>query len=88
MAGWIRNLVIIFAILSAVYALLVVTANIRQRQKLRIDYHGEKDVESKSEFIDRGLRQYNRSLRPKLLLGVYLIPLAIAILLIWLAQYG
>jgi len=28
MVGWIRNIVIIFAILSAVYAVLTVTANI------------------------------------------------------------
>jgi hypothetical protein len=88
MVGWIRNIVIIFAILSAVYAVLTVTANIRQRQKLRSDYHGEKEIETKEAFVERGLRQYNRSIRPKMLLGIYFIPLGIMILLIWLAQYG
>ena len=88
MVGWIRNIVIIFAILSAVYAVLTVTANIRQRQKLRSDYHGQKEIETKEAFVERGLRQYNRSIRPKMLLGIYFIPLAIMGALIWLAQYG
>lgn len=88
MLPWIRNIVIIFAILSAVYAVLTVTSNIRQRQKLRSDYHGETEIETKEAFVERGLRQYNRSIRPKMLLGIYLIPLAIIGTLIWLAQYG
>lgn len=88
MVGWIRNIVIIFAILSAVYALLVVTANMRQTQKLRLEYKPDNKTESQEDFIEDGLRKYNRSLRPKLILGVYLIPFAIAIVLIWLAQYG
>lgn len=88
MVGWIRNIVIIFAILSAVYAVLTVTANIRQRQKLRADYHGNADVETKSDYIERGLREYNRSIKPKMLLSVYLIPFIVLVTLIWLAQYG
>ncbi|RKQ69627.1 hypothetical protein DES40_2430 [Litorimonas taeanensis] len=88
MVGWIRNIVIIFAVLSAVYALLVVTANMRQTQKLRLEYKQDNKTESQEDFIEDGLRKYNRSLRPKLILGVYLIPFAIAIVLIWLAQYG
>ena len=34
------------------------------------------------------MKAYDRSLKPKLILGVYIIPGAIAALLIWLAQYG
>ena len=88
MVGWIRNIVIIFAILSAVYAVLSVTANIRERQKFRREYHNQSEVESKQDFVDHGLRKYNRSLRPKMLLGIYFIPLALACGLIWLAQHG
>ena len=88
MVGWIRNIVIIFAILSAVYAVLTVTANIRQRQKLRSDYHDNADIETKSDYIERGLREYNRSIKPKMLLSVYLIPFIVLVTLIWLAQYG
>ncbi len=88
MVGWIRNIVIIFAILSAVYAVLSVTANVRERQKLRSEYHKQETVESQQDFVERGLRQYNRSIRPKMLLGIYFIPLAIFAGLAWLAQYG
>lgn len=88
MIGWIRNLVIIFAILSVVYVLLSVTSNMRQRQKLKSDYHGKADIETQTEFVERGLRDYNRSSRPKMLLGIYIIPFIIMVTLIWLAQYG
>lgn len=89
MAGWIRNIVIIFAILSAVYAVLTLTNNFRQRQKLRSEYKAtESSTETKEAYVERGLRDYNRSIRPKMLLGIYLIPLAIMGTLIWLAQYG
>ena len=56
MLPWIRNIIIIFAILSVVYALLTLTSNIRQRQKLRSEYHGENDIETKEAFVERGLR--------------------------------
>lgn len=88
MVGWIRNIIIIFAILSAVYAVLTVTANVRQRQKLHSDYHGNPDIETKSDYVERGLREYNRSIKPKMILLVYLIPFIILVTLIWLAQYG
>jgi predicted permease len=86
MIGWIRNLVIIFLLLILAYAVLSATSNFRQRQKLKSEYHGEAEIESKEAFIERGLRDYNRSIRPKMLLGVYIIPFAAIILLIYLAQ--
>lgn len=85
---WVRNIVIIFAILSIIYALLSATANIRQRHKLSSDYKTYKGSESKSEFIENGLKDYNRSIKPKMLLGIYLIPLIVTVALISLAQYG
>jgi hypothetical protein len=88
MAGWIRNIIIIFAILSAVYALLVMTANIRQRRKLRAEFDVSETSDTKDAFVEEGLKRYNRSLRPKMLLGVYLVPLLIMGALIYLAQYG
>lgn len=88
MLPWIRNLVIIFALLSIIYVLLSVTSNIRQRRKLKSQYHGEGEIETQTEFVERGLREYNRSIRPKMLLGIYIIPFIIMITLIWLAQYG
>jgi len=85
---WIRNLVIIFLLLTLAYAVLSATSNFRQRQKLKSEYHGEAEIESKDDFVERGLRDYNRSVRPKMLLGVYIIPFIILVTLIWLAQYG
>lgn len=88
MIGWVRSIVIIFAILSIIYALLSVTANIRQKQKLNSDYNTYNGPDSKAEFIENGLKDYNRSIKPKMLLGIYLIPLIVIVTLISLAQYG
>jgi len=88
MIGWIRNLVIIFLVLTLAYAILSATSNFRQRQKLKSDYHGETEIETKDAYVERGLREYNKSIRPKMLLSVYIIPFIIMVGLIWLAQYG
>ena len=39
-------------------------------------------------FIARGMKRYARSYKPKLILGVYIIPGAVMGLLMYLAQYG
>ena len=44
--------------------------------------------EEKDVFIARGMKRYARSYKPKLILGVYIIPGAVMMLLMYLAQYG
>jgi len=44
-------------------------------------------TEDKDVFIARGMKRYGRSYKPKLILGVYVIPGLVMGFLIYLAQY-
>lgn len=89
---WIRNIVVIFVLLSIVYVVLSLRARFIQRAKLDAEYTApekSKDIAiSKEEYIAKGMQKYGKSYRPKLIFGVYLVPIAIMAVLIYLAQYS
>lgn len=88
----VRNIVIIFLLLSVAYAILSFTARIKQRVNLEAEYKTQSELRQMSEekdvFIARGMKKYARSYKPKLILGVYVIPGLIMGFLIYLAQYS
>lgn len=92
MIGLIRNIVIIFLILTVVYIILSQWSRWRERVRLREDYRAQselfRETDTQDDFVTRGMAEYNRSLRPKLFLGVYFIPGVLATLLVWLAQHS
>lgn len=92
MIGLIRNIVIIFLILTVVYIILSQWSRWRERVRLREDYRAQSELfcetDTQDDFVTRGMAEYNRSLRPKLFLGVYFIPGVLATLLVWLAQHS
>lgn len=90
---WVRNIVLIFVMLSIVYAFLSFRASLRQRAKLDAEYlvletkTGKTNAKpDRDAFLAKGMQAYHKSFRPKLLFGVFLIPLAIISMLIYLAQ--
>lgn len=84
---WIRNIILIIMILTIIYAILSFKARRQARDKLAGDYEASETSEDKTVFIEKGLRTYQRSYRPKLVLLVYLIPLSVVSLLIYLANH-
>jgi len=88
----IRNIIIIFLILTVAYAILSFTARVKQRVNLEAEYKSQSDIKKQTEdkevFIARGMKKYARSYKPKLILGVYIIPGLAMGLLMYLAQYG
>ena len=92
MIGWIRNIVIIFLVLSLIYAVLSFTSQMKHRARLNSEYKSDinkvSSGESHDAYVERGMKAYHRSYRPKLITGVYLIPLFIIGVLTYLAQYS
>ena len=88
----ILRIVMIFVVLTIAYVALAAWSRFKHRRQLAEEWDTQirlaKAVDPKDEFIARGMKAYDRSLKPKLILGVYIIPGAIASLLIYLAQYG
>lgn len=85
MIVWLRNGVVIFVILTLAYALLSFKARRKEQDRLNAAYADSDKTVSKADYIADGLDTYNRSFRPKLLLGVYGVPLLILSGLIYLA---
>lgn len=87
----VRNIIIIFLLLSIAYAILSFTARVKQRVQLEAEYKTQSDIkqitEDKETFVARGMKKYGRSYKPKLILGVYIIPGLIMGFLVYLAQY-
>ena len=88
---WVRNIVVIFVLLSIAYVVLSARAGLIQRAKLKAEFKAadtsHDNALSKQEFIDEGMQKYNRSLKPKLIFGVFLVPFAIIAVLVYLVQY-
>ena len=87
MLPWIRNIIFIVLVLTIIYAILSFKACRQARDKLAGDYETSDKSETKSVYIDKGLKSYQRSYRPKLVFIVYLIPISIVALLIYLANH-
>lgn len=91
MFALVRNIVIVFLLLSAAYAILSFTARVKHRVQLESEYKTQSELRQMSEdkevFVARGMKKYGRSYKPKLILGVYVIPGLIISFLIYLAQY-
>ncbi len=82
---WLRNGVIIFAVLCAAYAILYFRARSRQKDKLKAAYLETDRSTPQADFVATELEKYNRSFRPKLFLAVFGVPIAIIGVLIYLA---
>ncbi|GLQ21620.1 hypothetical protein ACFFUB_09650 [Algimonas porphyrae] len=92
MFGLVRNIVLIFLILSVAYVILSVTARFKHRRELEAEFDALPDIRrqvmDRDQFIAEGMKAYVRSYRPKLFLGVFIIPSIVIFGLVWLAQYG
>jgi len=88
---WLRNLVFIVLILSAVYAVLSISGRYKARKRLQAEYEMHKldladKAVSQKDFIAHGLTKYDKSMRPKLVSFVFIVPTIIIAVLIYLAQ--
>lgn len=82
---WIRNLVVLFALLSVAFVCLSMYYRSKAKDRLRSQYAASDRSVDEKEFMAEGMKQYEASLQPKLLILVYLIPALILALLMFLA---
>ena len=75
------------AILTVVYLVLSIWSRSVRREKLEEQWDSEIRSGDRDAFIEEGLRVYDRSLRRKLILGVYVIPVLFAAGMIYVMNY-
>lgn len=88
MIGLVLRLVVLFAVLTVIYLCLSRYFRWYKARELETRFDsGEVRSRDREGYVARGMAEYDRSLTRKLLWGVYLIPIGIVALLIYIADF-
>lgn len=79
--------VIGFVVLTVLYVSLSLYSRAVRRGKLEAEWDDEAMTGDREAFIDAGLRAYDHSLRRKLILGVYIVPVVLVVALIYFVNF-
>lgn len=87
MIGLLRLIGIGFIGLSVIYICLSLYSRSIRREKLEQEWDEAGMTGDKDSFVDQGLKDYDGSLRRKLILGVYVIPVVIVGTIIYVVNH-
>lgn len=87
MIGGIRLFAIGFVVLTVIYAYLSIRQLWRCRRALEATFDAGGIEGSREDYVAQGLLDYERSLRRKLILGVYILPLMVVLVTIYVVNY-
>jgi hypothetical protein len=82
-----RLIVVGFIVLTVIYVSLSFYSRAQRREKLRRKWDEDIRRGDRDAYVKRGLKMYDRSLRRKLLWGVYIVPVVGIALVIYLVNY-
>lgn len=82
-----RLLGIGLVVLTVVYISLSLYSRSVRRDKLEREWDDEIGTGDREAFVRAGLKEYDGSLRRKLILGVYVVPLLLMTLIIYLTNF-
>lgn len=90
--AFLRLIVFGFLALSVVYLAVSFYSRSVRREKLegRADERiaeGRLEESARDAFIEDGMRDYEHSLRKKLILGVYVVPVIVVIILVYVTNF-
>jgi predicted permease len=91
MIGLIRLFAIAFLLLSVVFVYISLRQKNRCRKRLEAEFdakaHPDTGEAERDAYIEAGLKDYEGSLRRKLIFGVYIVPLAIVAVMIYVINF-
>lgn len=87
MMAFLRLLVGGFIILTVIYVALSRYSRAVRRSKLERWWAEAGRPGDRDAYVERGLKEYDGSLRRKLIFGVYIVPLCAVLLLIYLENF-
>lgn len=83
-----RLLVMGFIVLTVVYVCLSLYSRAARKSKLRKKWYDGKQLVDRDTFVKRGLERYDSSIRRKLILGVYVVPVVVITVIIYLTNFS
>lgn len=87
MFGLLRLVVMMAVVLSVVYVCLLFWSRAGEKARLRKVWDEDQPPMPEDAYVREGLRQYEGSLRRKLLLGVYILPISAVVTLIYVTNF-
>lgn len=83
-----RLMVVGFVVLTVIYVCLSLYSRAVRKGKLRQEWQDGPQEQTLDEFLDEGLEDYDSSLRRKLILSVYVIPVILVSVVIYLTNFA
>lgn len=83
-----RLVVMGFIVLTVIYVCLSFYSRSVRRSKLRKKWYEGKQLVDRDTFVQRGLERYDGSIRRKLILGVYIVPVVVVGVIIYLTNFS
>lgn len=87
MLALVRLLAIGLVVLTVIYISLSLYSRSVRRGKLEQEWDEEIRTGDREAFVREGLKDYDGSLRRKLILGVYVVPLTLMVVIIYLTNF-
>ncbi|HEY9039499.1 MAG TPA: hypothetical protein VIN05_11240 [Roseovarius sp.] len=75
------------AVLTVIYIVLSLWSRRMRRAKLEREWQDTGRPGDKEEFVEAGLKEYDGSVRRKLILGVYIVPMVVIGTIIYLTNF-
>ena len=88
MIALIRLVVVGFVVLTVFYFLIRVYSRSLRREKLEKRWAELGGTGDRETYVENGLREYDASLRPKLILLVYVIPTVVALVILYVTSFS
>ncbi|MCX7299704.1 MAG: hypothetical protein NTX73_04875 [Rhodobacterales bacterium] len=88
MGGLVRLILGGFVVLTAIYVILSIMSRRARRRELILEWDAGAMEGDKEAWISANLQAYDHSLRRKLILGVYVVPLAVIGTIIYVVNYS
>jgi hypothetical protein len=82
-----RLLVVGFVVLTIIYIALSFYSRAVRKGKLQREWDEEGMTGDKDAWVQQGLEDYDGSLRRKLILGVYVVPVVVVTIIIYLTNF-
>jgi hypothetical protein len=83
----IRLAVVGFVVLTVIYVALSIWSRRVRRGRLEREWDNEVRTGDRREYVRIGLRAYDASLRRKLILGVYVVPVVVVAVIIYVVNF-
>ncbi len=80
-------IVIALVVLTVIYVIISAWSRSVRKEKLEEEWDEEIREGDREAFIEDGLREYDRSLRRKLILGVYVVPVVFVLAMLYVVNF-